>query len=56
MVKGTSKGRMFSIQADLPKLPIPPLEQTLDKYLKTIAPITSLDQYQQTAQVYSLIL
>ncbi|XP_067931343.1 carnitine O-acetyltransferase-like isoform X2 [Watersipora subatra] len=46
-----SKGRMFSIQADLPRLPVPPLQQTLDKYLKTISPITTPEQYQKTAEI-----
>lgn len=45
------KGRMFSIQADLPRLPVPPLQQTLDKYLKTIKPITSEVEFNHTQQV-----
>lgn len=45
------KGRMFSIQADLPNLPVPPLQQTLDKYLKTVKPITTEAEYNHTQQV-----
>lgn len=46
-----AKGRMFSVQADLPKLPIPALEQTLDKYLTSIKPITTAEEFNQTQEV-----
>lgn len=46
-----SKGRMMSVQADLPTLPVPSLQQTLDKYLKTVRPIVTPEAYKQTEQV-----
>jgi len=49
-----SKGRMFSVQKDLPHLPVPALSQTLDKYLKTVRPITTPDAYKETEQVSKL--
>ena len=45
------KGRMFSVQADLPKLPVPALGQTLDKYLTAIKPITTAEEFNQTQEV-----
>ncbi|KAF9184704.1 Carnitine O-acetyltransferase mitochondrial [Haplosporangium sp. Z 11] len=35
-------------QADLPSLPIPPLEQTLSRYLETVRPLTTDQEYTQT--------
>jgi len=35
----------------LPKLPIPELTETLDKYLLCIRPIVSSDQYDRTRQL-----
>lgn len=51
VIANPTKGRMFSVQADLPRLPVPPLHQTLDKYLQAVKPITSSDTYQHTEQV-----
>ncbi|XP_052790483.1 carnitine O-acetyltransferase-like [Mya arenaria] len=34
-------GRMFSVQASLPRFPVAPLQQTLDKYLQTLRPLVS---------------
>uniref|UniRef100_A0A4D5R9U8 Carnitine O-acetyltransferase n=1 Tax=Scolopendra viridis TaxID=118503 RepID=A0A4D5R9U8_SCOVI len=33
---------------DLPKLPVPPLQQTLQKYLRTVKPVVTEDEFQQT--------
>ena len=34
------KGDMFSKEASLPPLPVPPLQQTMEKYLKSLEPIS----------------
>jgi len=39
------------VQKPLPKLPIPELTETLDKYLLCIRPIVSSDQYERTRQL-----
>jgi carnitine O-acetyltransferase len=44
-------GRMFSLQDSLPKLPVPALDATLQKYLKTVRPLVSDEDYKQTQQV-----
>ncbi|KAH9507364.1 hypothetical protein Btru_057910 [Bulinus truncatus] len=45
------KGRTFSVQYSLPRLPVPPLEQTLKKYLETCQPLLTEDQYKSTEQI-----
>lgn len=44
-------GRMFSIQEALPKFPVAPLEQTLEKYLQTVQPLVTDAEFQKTQQV-----
>ncbi|ESP03239.1 hypothetical protein LOTGIDRAFT_137716 [Lottia gigantea] len=44
---------MFSIQDSLPTLPVPPLDHTLNKYLKSIVPLVSPDEYKYTEKVVS---
>lgn len=43
-------GRMFSKQASLPKLPVPALDATLQKYLRTVRPLVSDEDFKQTQQ------
>ncbi|XP_060564784.1 carnitine O-acetyltransferase-like isoform X2 [Ruditapes philippinarum] len=45
------KGRMFSVQAALPKYPVAPLEQTLKKYLKSLEPLLTEDEYRHTEKL-----
>lgn len=40
----------FRFDKALPKLPVPPLRETLQKYLKSIQPFVSKDEYQATAE------
>ncbi|XP_013415789.1 carnitine O-acetyltransferase isoform X2 [Lingula anatina] len=42
---------MFSIQQQLPRLPVPSIEQTLDKYLKSVRPLLSDEEYNQTQTI-----
>ena len=42
---------MHAVQKPLPKLPIPELTATLNKYLLCIRPIVSNDQYERTRQL-----
>ncbi|XP_048776623.1 carnitine O-acetyltransferase-like isoform X2 [Ostrea edulis] len=44
-------GRMFSVQDSLPKLPVPPLEQTVQKYLRTVQPLLSDEEYANTLKI-----
>jgi len=41
-------GRFYSHQESLPHLPVPPLQQTLDKYLKTIRPLVNDAEFKKT--------
>ena len=43
-----STGRFYAHQESLPQLPVPPLQQTLDKYLKTVRPLINDDEYENT--------
>uniref|UniRef100_A0A0B7BDL7 Choline/carnitine acyltransferase domain-containing protein n=2 Tax=Arion vulgaris TaxID=1028688 RepID=A0A0B7BDL7_9EUPU len=45
------KGRTFSVQYSLPKLPVPALDQTLKKYLDSCRPLLTDDEYNTTLQV-----
>ena len=42
------KGDMLKHQSSLPKLPVPPLQQSLHKYLKAMQPLVNNDEYQKT--------
>ena len=46
------KGRMFSVQAALPKYPVAPLQQTLQKYLKSLEPLLTEEEYRHTEKVF----
>ncbi|XP_078324436.1 carnitine O-acetyltransferase-like isoform X4 [Crassostrea virginica] len=46
-----SVGRMFSVQDSLPKLPVPPLDQTLQKYLRSVRPLLTDDEYANTQKI-----
>ena len=41
----------FSMDPELPSLPVPPLEQTLSKYINTLEPILFDSEYAQTKRV-----
>ena len=49
--KQAQPGRMFAHQQSLSRLPVPPLQQTLYKYLLTIKPILSEEDYTATEKV-----
>ncbi|KAL5011511.1 hypothetical protein ScPMuIL_010062 [Solemya velum] len=44
-------GRMFSVQDSLPRLPVPPIAQTMDKFLESVQPLLSEEELQQTHRV-----
>ncbi|XP_013415790.1 carnitine O-acetyltransferase [Lingula anatina] len=43
--------RRYSVKQQLPRLPVPSLEQTLDKYLKSVRPLLSDEEYDQTRHI-----
>ena len=45
------KGDMLKYQSSLPKLPVPPLQQSLKKYLKAVLPLVSDAEFKRTHQV-----
>ncbi|XP_065917320.1 carnitine O-acetyltransferase-like isoform X2 [Dysidea avara] len=45
------KGDMLKSQSSLPRLPVPPLQQSLQKYLRAIKPIINEIEYQKTLKV-----
>ncbi|GFO45679.1 carnitine o-acetyltransferase [Plakobranchus ocellatus] len=45
------KGRTFSVQYSLPRLPVPPLEQTLNRYLDTCRPLLDDQQFKSTSEI-----
>lgn len=48
-------GRMFSQQKSLSKFPVPPLQQTLYKYLLQLQPLVGPEEYEQTKKVRILL-
>lgn len=38
-------------QGSLPRLPVPPLEETLNKYLKTVKPLVTEEEFQLTEEI-----
>lgn len=44
----TVKGDLFKYQKDLPKLPVPTLQETSSKYLKTIQPFLTAKQFEES--------
>ena len=55
-IKKPLRGRMFSVQESLPHLPVPPLQHTLDKFLRSVKPILSDDDYKRAQKVSSFII
>ncbi|RUS69518.1 hypothetical protein EGW08_022718 [Elysia chlorotica] len=45
------KGRTFSVQTSLPRLPVPALEQTLNRYLDTCRPLLDDQQFKTTSEL-----
>ena len=48
--KNTSAGGTFAGEAALPKLPVPTLEETLSRYLASVKPVVSPDQFAKTQE------
>jgi carnitine O-acetyltransferase len=46
----TSKGRMLRFEDSLPRLPVPTLEETAARYLKTVHPLISSSEFQSTTE------
>ncbi|KAM9326172.1 carnitine O-acetyltransferase isoform 2-T2 [Gastrophryne carolinensis] len=44
-------GRYLAHQEGLPRLPIPPLQQTLDKYLQALTPLVSQEEWSHTREL-----
>ena len=42
---------MLAKQKSLPRLPVPPLQQTMDKYLNAIRPLVNDDEFEQTRKL-----
>ena len=43
------KGDMLKYQSSLPKLPVPPLQQSLQKYLKAVRPLVNDEEFEKTS-------
>ena len=58
MVNAVSKSifnsRFYSHQESLPRLPVPPLQQTLDKYLNAVRPLVNDDEYENTKSLVNI--
>ncbi|KAL7316841.1 Carnitine O-acetyltransferase mitochondrial [Mucor circinelloides] len=49
-VDANAAGPMLRYQKNLPKLPVPALSETLQKYLKSVHPLLSEEEYKRTEQ------
>lgn len=45
-----TKGDMLKYQSLLPKLPVPPLQQSLQKYLKAVRPLVNDEEFEITSK------
>ncbi|KAJ2476969.1 Carnitine O-acetyltransferase mitochondrial [Coemansia sp. RSA 2131] len=45
------RGVLFAQQGQLPKLPVPDLESTLQKYVESLEPVLSASEYKHSAQI-----
>ncbi|OMH78508.1 Carnitine O-acetyltransferase, mitochondrial [Zancudomyces culisetae] len=48
--KPAMKGKLYASQAQLPKLPVPKLEDTIPKYLRTIEPFLTKEELENSKQ------
>ncbi|KAJ2692346.1 Carnitine O-acetyltransferase mitochondrial, partial [Coemansia spiralis] len=48
---GGAPGKLYAFQAQLPKLPVPSLSETLPKYLRTVEPLLSKEDFARTQAV-----
>ncbi|XP_076436224.1 carnitine O-acetyltransferase-like [Babylonia areolata] len=55
-IKVTQYGRRFSTQSSLPRLPVPPLQQTMEKYLRSVRPLVSDEEFAETQEVVKKFL
>ncbi|KAJ2725477.1 Carnitine O-acetyltransferase mitochondrial [Coemansia sp. Benny D115] len=44
-------GKLFEFQEQLPRLPVPKLEETLPKYLSTVEPLLSKEEFARTKKI-----
>ncbi|KAK9239366.1 acyltransferase ChoActase/COT/CPT [Lipomyces kononenkoae] len=44
-------GKMLRFQESLPRLPVPTLQQTAERYLKSVRPLLSQDQFNNTVKI-----
>ncbi|KAF2752898.1 acyltransferase ChoActase/COT/CPT [Pseudovirgaria hyperparasitica] len=52
-VEDLSKGKMLRFEDSLPRLPVPTLEETSKRYLKSVHPLLSKSEYEQTEKAVS---
>ena len=45
------KGDMLKYQSSLSKLPVPPLQQSLQKYLKAARPLVNDEEFKKTSKI-----
>ncbi|XP_063268888.1 peroxisomal carnitine O-octanoyltransferase [Prinia subflava] len=50
-VLGSSEERTFQYQDSLPSLPVPPLDESLSKYLDAVKPFLNEEEYQRTEDI-----
>ncbi|KAK9495186.1 acyltransferase ChoActase/COT/CPT [Lipomyces doorenjongii] len=50
-VEDPNGGKMFRFQESLPRLPVPTLHQTVERYLKSVRPLVTQDQFNNTVTI-----
>lgn len=45
------RGDMLKYQSSLPKLPVPSLQQSLQKYLKAVRPLVNDEEFEKTSKM-----
>ncbi len=48
MISHKNENKTYSLQDRMPRLPVPDLKKTCEKYLKTVKPLVTQEEFERT--------